>query len=274
MAGVDDGDRSRSVVRLAVSAVSPARESLSSVREALLREAARESEDRATVAAARLPETRVVCIASADEDRQKRWSLGLPEWLIPIRVSSAATLRSLLSTLQPSVIFLEINLPDLGGMRTVAQLSTANPTARIVVVTGHVSDGEALAAVRSGAWGYVHRDLDAAMVTRVVDAVLRDEHWMPRRVLSGLLLEGNSGIPRNIANPIRVPRTPSLSRREHEIAHFVLVGVSNKEIASRLAITEATVKAHLTVVFRKLGVTSRLQLGLLLAQQKGDGGGA
>ncbi len=216
-------------------------------------------------------ETRVVGLASAVEDRLQRWSSGLPEWLIPLRVSSGGSLRSMLSTLQPAVLFLEINLPELGGMRAVGQLALSSPSTKIVLVSGHLADSEALAAARSGAWGYVHHDLDGAMVTRISESVMREEHWIPRRILSGLILDGGSRVTRAaFGSPLRVPRTPSLSRRETEIARYVLDGVSNKEIATRLAITEATVKAHLTVVFRKLGVTSRLQLGLLLAKNRDE----
>ena len=224
-------------------------------------------------AATGVHETRVVGLASAVEDRLQRWSGGLPDWLIPLRVSSGGSLRSMLSTLQPAVLFLEINLPDLGGMRAVAQLALSSPSTRIIVVSGHLTDGEALAAARSGAWGYVHHDLDGAMVTRIAESVMRDEHWIPRRILSGLILDGGSGMTRgSVGTGLRLPRTPSLSRRENEIARFVLDGVSNKEIALRLSITEATVKAHLTVVFRKLGVTSRLQLGLLLSKNRDEAG--
>ena len=216
-------------------------------------------------------ETRVVGLASAVDDRLQRWSSGLPEWLIPLRVTSGGSLRSMLSTLQPAVLFLELNLPELGGMRAVGQLALSSPSTRIIIVSGHLADSEALAAARSGAWGYVHHDIDGAMITRISESVMRDEHWIPRRILSGLLLDGGSRVTRTaFGSPLRVPRTPSLSRRETEIARYVLDGVSNKEIATRLSITEATVKAHLTVVFRKLGVTSRLQLGLLLAKNRDE----
>ena len=216
----------------------------------------------------RRSETKVVALASPFEDRLKRWSTALPEWLVPIRVPSAANLRSLLSTLQPCVVFVDLGLPDLGGMRAVGQIASAAPTSKVIVLSGQLNDGEALAAARSGAWGYAHRQADGKTIVRILDSVMRDEHWMPRRVMSGLLLDGSSPAHRRAANPIRVARTPSLSKREQEISHLVLAGVSNKEIAIQLQITEATVKAHLTVVFRKLGVTSRLQLGLLLSQRK------
>lgn len=221
-----------------------------------------------TAAPARRPETRVVALASPSEERLKRWSASVPEWLVPIRVPSAANLRSLLSTLHPSVVFLDLGLPDLGGIRGVGHIATTSPTSKIVMLTGHPTDGEALAAARSGAWGYANRQIDGKTLLRIVDSVMREEHWMPRRVLSGLLLDGTSPAHRRAAHPIRVARTPSLSKREEEIARLVLAGVSNKEIATQLQITEATVKAHLTVVFRKLGVTSRLQLGLLLSRGK------
>ena len=253
----DEGrDRAKSVLRLARPSPAAGRDGngVASARSAAAADDGR-------------PATRVVAFASAVESHLRSWSAEIPEWLVPIRVSSGSTLRSLLSTLHPSVIFLDLALPELGGVRAIGPLASASPASRIVVVSRHPSDGETLAAARSGAWGYTTPALDGATISRITEAVLRDEHWVPRRVMSGLLLDGAGPVTRPIAGPLRVARTPSLSPREEEIAHLVLAGVSNKEIASQLAITEATVKAHLTVVFRKLGVTSRLQLGLLLARK-------
>ncbi len=100
------------------------------------------------------------------------------------------------------------------------------------------------------------------------DNAKKDKIWMDRDVLLRLLEELTAR-----ENPAQAGHAPGpvellarLTHREREVADLISGGASNREIGQRLHVTEATVKAHLTAIFRKLGVTDRLQLGLFLAR--------
>jgi DNA-binding NarL/FixJ family response regulator len=131
---------------------------------------------------------------------------------------------------------------------------------------------EGLSALLAGAKGYCARAIDPVSLDKAVASVRDGELWMRRALVNALLAElvARTGDASNDLDK-RPDRSclERLTRRQREVAEAVAVGASNKEIARRLNVTERTVKAHLTEMFRNVGVRDRLRLALLLNEASG-----
>lgn len=128
----------------------------------------------------------------------------------------------------------------------------------VILVAAHDDDAWALEAITAGARGILKRSASGADVICALGAVTNGVIWAPRRVISTLLdrlATGSGGAA--VPNLLLEQR---LSVREREIFHHAARGLGNKELAVRFAISEATVKVHLTHIFRKLGVRGRSEL--------------
>ena len=132
---------------------------------------------------------------------------------------------------------------------------------RVVVLANIPNDDEALAALGAGAQGYCNAYADPEVLKQVAEVAGRGGLWVGETLLSRLLGGLSQRLAERPADDANGPLA-RLSVREREIAQRVMRGENNKEIARGLDIAERTVKAHLTVVFEKLGVRDRLQLAL------------
>lgn len=133
---------------------------------------------------------------------------------------------------------------------------------RIVILSNVPNQNQALLALGQGAVGYCHAYSSPEVLKEVKNVVTRGGVWLGRELLQRLIevgtnLVGNS--PTEVARGLAL-----LSEREKEVAQEAAKGLSNKEIAKILNITERTVKAHLSAIFENLGVKDRLQLALIL----------
>lgn len=133
---------------------------------------------------------------------------------------------------------------------------------RVVVLSNIPNDDEALAALGAGAQGYCNAYADPEVLKEIAGVISRGGLWVGETLLARLL--GGLSQKLLVEDPADAANGPlaRLTKRERDIAHRVTLGESNKEIARGLKIAERTVKAHLTVVFEKLGVRDRLQLAL------------
>ena len=138
---------------------------------------------------------------------------------------------------------------------------------RVVVLSNIPNDDEALAALGAGAQGYCNAHADPGVLKEVAEVATRGGLWVGEALLLRLLGGMSQKLAQRQADVANGPLT-RLSAREREIAQRVARGESNKEIARGLDIAERTVKAHLTVVFEKLGVRDRLQLALACSRPK------
>jgi DNA-binding NarL/FixJ family response regulator len=138
---------------------------------------------------------------------------------------------------------------------------------RVVVLSNIPNDDEALAALGAGAQGYCNAHADPGVLNEVAEVATRGGLWVGEALLSRLLGGMSQKLAQGPADAANGPLA-RLSAREREIAQRVARGESNKEIARGLDIAERTVKAHLTVVFEKLGVRDRLQLALACSRPK------
>ncbi|MGQ0709690.1 MAG: LuxR C-terminal-related transcriptional regulator [Rhodoferax sp.] len=159
-----------------------------------------------------------------------------------------------------TLVLLDLGLPDRPAWEQAAW-ATLTRAARVVAASTLPGDAEGLAAMQAGCVGYCHAYAAAASLNQVLAVVAAGGLWVGESLL-GRLLAG-VGTALAVAGVAERPDAlVGLSEREREVALAAARGLNNKTIARDLAITERTVKAHLSSVFTKLGIEDRLQLAL------------
>lgn len=202
----------------------------------------------------------MIVLASRTAAVRRRWRAGLKRFAVQ-EAPDPRRLEAILSERSPAVAFVDVSLLERAG--DVGALLRLSPATCFILASDHPAEREGVSAFRAGARGYCHRDLDPALLAKAVEVVQKGEIWAGRALIARLVEElGARPAVRTRAGASA--RLEPLTRRERDIAGLVAGGASNKEIATRLAVTERTVKAHLTAIFRKLGVTDRLRLALYL----------
>jgi DNA-binding NarL/FixJ family response regulator len=150
----------------------------------------------------------------------------------------------------PDVVLMDLSMPGLDGTETTRRLLEAHPELPVVVLTSFSDRDRILDALDAGAIGYLLKDAEPDELVRGVRAAHRGESPLDPKAASTLLKARSR------------PRPLDLTDREQEVLRLVGAGLPNKVIAIRLGISEKTVKAHLTNVFQRIGVTDRTQAAL------------
>ena len=158
---------------------------------------------------------------------------------------------------RPDVVLMDLEMPVLDGIEATRQIRAAQPEVAVVVLTSFSDRERILRALDAGAAGYLLKDAEPDELSRAIQAAARGEAPLDPKAARALLSARRAPSP-----------AESLSQREREVLAMVGEGMPNKVIAQRLSISEKTVKAHLTSVFRQIGVTDRTQAALW-AQRNG-----
>ena len=206
-----------------------------------------------------------VLIATADPELRGRWR-GVLHTGYPVRdVSDRDCLERTIATLSPDVLLLDLDLLGVGGIGDGPIIRALSRDTKVVLLSGSPNEREGIRILKAGARGYCNRSVEPQLLRKIVDRVHDGEIWAERKLIPRLLEEYASH-PEERQERLAKPdgRLSLLTPREREIAFLIGAGASNKEIAGRLRVGEGTVKAHLTAIFRKLGFSDRLQLGLFL----------
>jgi two-component system NarL family response regulator len=169
----------------------------------------------------------------------------------------------------PRLSLLDLDLPGIEGPRGVALLRRIDPAAKVIVLAADVVDEVEIALFKLGVRGCARRDIDPQVMKRMVLAIDQGELWIRRSITPRLLdeLAARSLLPIDAISSLD-EQMAILTEREREIVRLIGSGESNKQIARELCITERTVKAHLTGIFRKLGVADRVRLALRVAARR------
>ena len=158
---------------------------------------------------------------------------------------------------RPDVVLMDLEMPVLDGIEATRRIKAAQPDVAVVVLTSFSDRERILLALDAGAAGYLLKDVEPEELEKAIAAAARGEAPLDPKAARTLLSARRAAAPAD-----------ELSDREREVLLMVAEGLPNKLIAQRLAISEKTVKAHLTSVFRQLGVTARTQAALW-AQRNG-----
>lgn len=150
------------------------------------------------------------------------------------------------------LVLMDLMMPDAAGLSAVAAFVTAHPAAPLMVVSSSEDPADVRAALALGALGYVAKAANASTLTAAIRLVLSGEVYVPQFMARGE--EDRPAQPAAAAAAADV-----LTSRQQAVLALIRQGASNKEIAYRLGVTEGTVKAHLTAIYRVLGVANRAQ---------------
>jgi DNA-binding NarL/FixJ family response regulator len=163
--------------------------------------------------------------------------------------------------LSPDVIIMDINLPGMNGVETTAVIKAKNPDVRILVLTMYTHDEYLMSALKAGADGYLLKDAPSEHVVEAINAVYRGESMITPSMTKKLV---------NIhLQQTQVKKDESnLTDREQEVLIGLVEGLSNKEIAEKLFISDKTVKIHVSKIFKKLEVKSRSQAVIYAVQNQ------
>lgn len=165
--------------------------------------------------------------------------------------------------LEPTVVLMDIQMPELDGLEATRRIIAANSAARVLILTTFGLDEYVYEALRAGASGFVLKDDPAEQLIAAV-----------RHVAAGNALLSPAITKHVIRKFTRIPRhappkeIDDLTEREREILHLIATGLSNAEIGRELHIGETTVKTHVTHILQKLGLRDRVQ-AVVLAYQTG-----
>ena len=174
------------------------------------------------------------------------------DMLVVGETATGSEVLPLVKRLRPTIVLLDLEMPDLDGVSVLEKLHPAFPAIRVIILTAYGSDERILDAVRAGARGYL---LKSAGLSEVLNAV---------RVVAGggSLLEPDvtERLLDSMERMLRSGKIPmTLTERERAILTLIARGLPNKTIGIELGIAERTVKFHATIIFQKLGVSNRVE---------------
>ncbi len=164
------------------------------------------------------------------------------------------------ASLQPDVLLMDIRMPGMDGVEATRQIIERWPKARVVILTTFDDDAYIFDALRAGALGYLLKDISGPELAAAVREVARGGALIQPSVARKVLAEFSRLAPETTrAQPALIE---PLTAREQDILGGITRGLTNKEIAVRLNLTEGTVKNYVSVIFQKLGVQDRTQAAL------------
>ena len=165
--------------------------------------------------------------------------------------ASAEQALALIPRLAPDVVLMDLNLPGMPGVEAIRRIRADHPSVKVVALTSYAGEDSVLPAIRAGVSGYLLKDVGPAELAQALRSAHSGGSPLHPQVAATVLAQ--------VAEPAtRDPLTP----RESEVLRLVARGLSNRLIARELALSEKTVKAHLSAIFTKLNVTDRTQAAL------------
>ncbi|MGI5238185.1 response regulator [Dactylosporangium sp. CA-139066] len=165
---------------------------------------------------------------------------------------------------RPDVVLMDLRMPRRDGVEATGVIRAKHPETRVVVLTTFADDEHILAALQAGALGYLTKDAGRVQIAQAVRAAAAGQSVLDPHVQQRLLAAAvQGGRPPSTVDAPAAPRTgplpDGLTAREAEVLGLIAAGLSNREIAERLYVTEVTVKSHVNRLFAKAGVRDRAQ---------------
>lgn len=159
---------------------------------------------------------------------------------------------------RPDVVLMDLNMPGVNGVQATHTIRQRFPAVRVLVLSTYDADEWVFDAIRAGASGYLLKDTPRAQLIEAVTGTAAGKTFVDADVAGKLFSR--------IATPAAAPQTTigeALSERERDVLRLLARGLSNKDIAADLSLSQGTVRNHVSVIFQKLGVADRTQAALL-----------
>jgi two-component system, NarL family, nitrate/nitrite response regulator NarL len=182
-----------------------------------------------------------------------------PEFQVIGEAGDGAEALTLSQQQKPDVLLLDLAMPRMPGLDTLRELSTQGSPVRVILLTAAIEKKQIIEALQMGARGVVMKDAATQLLLKSIRTVMGGQYWVGRESVADMVayLREQAAL-----QPPSPAKSYGLTRRELEILSTIVSGLSNKEIAQKFSLSEDTVKHHLTNIFDKVGVSSRLELAL------------
>ena len=167
-----------------------------------------------------------------------------PDMQVVAQAGTAAEAVRMFAAEKPELTLMDLRLPDKSGVEAIRAIRAMSPMARIVVLTTYEGDEDIHQALEAGAQGYLIKGMPHDALVKALYRVNAGHRFLPRVVSEALSSRGPGS---------------HLSLREQEVLQLMFAGKSNRKIAEELAIKEATVKSHVSVILMRLNVSDRTQ---------------
>ena len=180
-------------------------------------------------------------------------------------VDEAVSLASAQAVLErhpdTDLVLLDLHMPGSHGLMGLATLRAEHPTVAVLMISAHEDPVVVRRALAYGAAGFLSKSVDAQEIREAVRAVLDCREWVSPALRGAVAAESASAADRELG-----ARFAALTPQQFRVLRRVAEGRLNKQIADELGVQERTIKAHMTVIFDKLGVRNRTQAGIALRQ--------
>ena len=205
-----------------------------------------------------------VRIVIADDHRLVREGLRRllelqPEFTVVGEAADGVEALQQVKDLKPDVLLLDVAMPRLNGLDVARQLGRTLEEVRTVLLTASIEPEEAVRALRLGVRGIVMKDSAAQTLYKCIRAIMNGEYWVAHDRVNDLL---HSLREVERASSQEAPPASRLTQRELQVISAIIDGATNRDIGKSLGLSEQTVKNHLSNIYDKLGVSSRLELAL------------
>ncbi len=165
--------------------------------------------------------------------------------------------------LEPDIILMDIKMPRCNGLEATRLIKTEMPQVKVIILTVSDEDEDLFEAIKSGAEGYLLKNIKAEQFIGLLSGVVKGEAAISPLLATKIIEE----FARQTTSGERAAPGSQLTQREIEVLHLVVTGALNKEIASMLSITENTVKYHLRNIMEKLHLKNRAQMAAYAASK-------
>lgn len=173
--------------------------------------------------------------------------------------SVPSTLKALKAHPEIDLVLLDLNMPGSDNYYGLTSVIERSPDIPVVVVSANDSDQAVSVAMHFGAKGFIPKSYNSRKIAHGIMSVLQGGRFIPEKFID--IIDGQS--PDMLTS---IQRVKELTPKQLKVLQCLKEGLSNKEIADKLFVTEATVKAHVSAIFKKFNVTSRTQVVLLVEQ--------
>ena len=165
--------------------------------------------------------------------------------------------------LMPDVVLMDVEMPNCGGLEATRQIKHEFPHVKIVILSVVDDYDTIFEAIKSGAQGYLLKNLEAYQLFDMLDGLRRGDAPLSGSIAAKILMEFN----RPAVAEKALPMQEELSERERQVLELLVTGMTNKEIAEVLVITENTVKTYLGNILAKLHLQNRIQAAVYAVRQ-------
>jgi len=170
---------------------------------------------------------------------------------------------NLAASLHPDVILLDLLMPQMGGVEASRKILEGNPHARLLILTSFGEDDKVFPAIRAGAKGYLLKDIQPRDLVQAIRETYQGKAQLHPDIARRLMAAVSGDAPvRQVQSPSLPKELQELTEREREVLELIARGLTNREIAEKMVISEKTVKTHVSNLLDKLGLEDRTRAAI------------